>query len=81
MQKLSKLLPEYVWEQRPTDIALDEWTGDSFEKRLPLLFISAMGIAVRTVAPYVRDKLSDSPVIVADEKGLHIIPVLSVILK
>lgn len=41
------------------------------------LFIGAMGIAVRMIAPYIVDKFSDSPVIVMDEKGEYMIPVLS----
>lgn len=42
-----------------------------------LLFIGAAGIAVRFIAAYVQDKFTDSPVIVMDEKGQYIIPLLS----
>ena len=49
----------------------------AFEEGTALVFISAMGIAVRSVAPFVKDKLTDPPVIVMDELGLHVIPVLS----
>lgn len=41
------------------------------------LFIGAAGIAVRYIAPFVKDKFTDSPVLVMDEKGKHIIPILS----
>lgn len=41
------------------------------------IFIGASGIAVRAIAPYVKDKFSDSPVIVADETGRFVIPLLS----
>lgn len=41
------------------------------------LFIGACGIAVRYIAASVRDKFSDSPVIVADENGQYVIPLLS----
>lgn len=41
------------------------------------LFIGAAGIAVRSIAPLVKDKFTDSPVLVMDEKGGYIIPLLS----
>ena len=56
---------------------LDEICRRAFEEGTALVFISAMGIAVRSVAPFVQDKLTDPPVIVMDELGLHVIPVLS----
>ena len=56
---------------------LDEICRRAFEEETALVFISAMGIAVRSVAPFVKDKLTDPPVIVMDELGMHVIPVLS----
>ena len=55
------------WEEmipkfRTTDVSLEEWTGECFQKRLPILFVGACGIAVRSIAPFVKDKLADSPV-------------------
>lgn len=41
------------------------------------IFIGASGIAVRAIAPYVKDKFSDSPVVVIDETGSYVIPLLS----
>ena len=41
------------------------------------LFIRACGIAVRSIAPHVKDKLSDVPVLVADEAGQFVIPLLA----
>lgn len=35
------------------------------------------GIAVRSIAPHVKDKLSDVPVLVADEAGQFVIPLLA----
>ena len=56
---------------------LSEWTKDAFANRRALIFVGAMGIAVRTIAPYIKSKLTDSPVIVVDEKGQFVIPILS----
>lgn len=41
------------------------------------IFIGAAGIAVRYIAPWVKDKYTDSPVLVIDEKGEYVIPLLS----
>lgn len=42
-----------------------------------LIFVGACGIAVRAIAPLVADKGSDPAVLVADERGLHVISLLS----
>ena len=59
------------------DQPLAEWTGKQFAAGNALLFIGACGIAVRSIAPHVKDKLSDVPVLVADEAGQFVIPLLS----
>ena len=74
---LKEKIPEIVWRQKSESENLREWTADAFSKRIPLVFVSAAGIAVRTVAPFVKDKLSDSPVVVVDEKCGFAVPVLS----
>ena len=56
---------------------LGDLCRDAFENKIAIVFIGAMGIAVRLIAPYVKDKLTDPPVVVMDELGLHVIPVLS----
>lgn len=56
---------------------LTEFCGEAFEEAAPIVFIGAMGIAVRTIVPFVKDKLTDSPVVVMDELGMHVIPILS----
>lgn len=41
------------------------------------VFIGAMGICVRTIAPYVKDKHEDPAVVCVDSLGLNVITVLS----
>lgn len=45
--------------------------------RAAFLFIGAAGIAVRWIVPWVKDKYTDSPVLVMDEKGRYVVPLLS----
>ena len=56
---------------------LKEWTMMQFQQKNALVFIGAVGIAVRTIAPFIQDKLTDSPVLCMDEAGQFVIPVLS----
>ena len=68
------------WEAEgilPQDRSLSEWTGSMFGQKRALVFIGAAGIAVRAIAPYVRDKMTDPPVVAADEAGHFCIPLLS----
>lgn len=61
----------------PSGLSLSEICGEAFEQAVPLVFIGAAGIAVRSIAPFVKDKLTDPPVIVIDELGRFVIPLLS----
>lgn len=54
-----------------------QWAKRYFQKGNVLVFIGACGIAVRSIAPYVKDKTQDAAVLVADEAGRYIIPILS----
>lgn len=53
-----------------------QWIGTLWGQ-CAFLFIGASGIAVRMIAPWVRDKFSDSAVLVMDEAGRYVIPLLS----
>jgi len=54
-----------------------EWCKDSFERSSFLVFIGAAGIAIRAIAPCIENKLKDPGVIVVDENGEYVIPILS----
>lgn len=56
---------------------LTEWTGEQMKEHRSLLFIGACGIAVRAIAPFLTNKLNDMPVLVMDEQGRFVIPILA----
>lgn len=57
--------------------SLSDWTGARFADSQAILFIGACGIAVRAIAPYVQSKTKDPAVLVADDRGNHVISLLS----
>lgn len=57
--------------------SLSHWTGEQFRLGNDIIFVSAAGIAVRAIAPYVRDKLTDPAVVSVDELGQFVVPLLS----
>ena len=56
---------------------LSDAMGTLFAENDALIFISAAGIAVRLIAPYVKSKAEDPAVLVIDDQGRFVIPVLS----
>lgn len=63
-------------------VKLREWdlyesTKISFENCDAIVFVGAMGIAVRAIAPCIKSKEQDPAVICVDERGQNVIPILS----
>lgn len=56
---------------------LKQWCKEGFSDQQALLFIGSLGIAVRTIAPFLQGKTKDPAVLVADEAGAYFISVLS----
>lgn len=67
----SKYLPDSIPESH------QEWTGKQFGSADALIFVGACGIAVRSIAPFVKSKKTDPAVLVADECGKFVISLLS----
>lgn len=51
--------------------------GELFSACDALIFVGSAGIAVREIAPHVRDKRTDPAVLCIDERGQYVIPLLS----
>lgn len=57
--------------------SLGEWTEKMFQTQYAIVFISATGIAVRSIAPFVQHKTVDPAVVVMDEQGKFVISLMS----
>ena len=56
---------------------IKELTGELFNKYECIIFISACGIAVRCIAPFLKSKFEDPAVLVVDDNGNNVISLLS----
>lgn len=82
-EKIQKIWPEdaldakwsieFIYKPVPFKV----WMKEHFQKLDVLVFIGAMGIVVRDMAPCLKTKLVDPAVVVLDEKGQFVISVLS----
>ena len=61
----------------PGQPSLADWTARQFAHSDALIFVGAVGIAVRAIAPHCKSKASDPAVVVLDECGRFAVPVLS----
>lgn len=62
---------------RPEGQPLSDWTAERFPTCEALIFVGAVGIAVRSIASHVGSKASDPAVVCVDETGRWAIPILS----
>lgn len=61
----------------PLEVPPGKIIGDIFNRYRGLVMIMALGIVIRLLAPYVRDKKTDPAVVVLDEGGNFVISALS----
>lgn len=57
--------------------SLGEWTKKQFAQAEGLVFVGAVGIAVRAIAPYIEKKWKDPAVVAVDECARFAVPLLS----
>ena len=56
---------------------IKELTGELFDKYECMIFVSACGIAVRCISPFLKSKFEDPAVLVVDDNGNNVISLLS----
>ena len=61
----------------PVEKPSGDFYGRLFSASDALIFVGSCGIAVRMIAPFVKDKKTDPAVLCVDELGKFVIPVLS----
>ncbi|OMH33555.1 cobalt-precorrin 5A hydrolase [Motiliproteus sp. MSK22-1] len=64
---------ELWYKPKPFSVRVQQAFNDGYR----LIFICATGIVVRTLAPVINDKHQDPAVLVLDEQGHYVIPLLS----
>lgn len=58
-------------------LRLQQWTKLHFYQDRALVYVGAVGIAVRAIAPYLQSKTTDPAVVVVDECARFVVPLLS----
>lgn len=58
-------------------VRLAEWTAEAFATERALVYVGAVGIAVRAVAPHLVSKTTDPAVVAVDDHGQFVVPLAS----
>ena len=75
----SRVLAERILASYPEAkiLPFGSFSKEFFHESSSLVFIGAMGICVRSIAPFAEDKHTDTAVVCIDSTGKYVIPVLS----
>ena len=75
----SRVLAERILASYPEAkiLPFGSFSKEFFHESSSLVFIGAMGICVRSIAPFAEDKHTDPAVVCIDSTGKYVIPVLS----
>lgn len=76
-ERLSAEYPGSVTRCGKDGVHLADWTSQHFVQSNALIFVGAVGIAVRAIAPHCKSKATDPAVVVLDECGRFAVPILS----
>lgn len=58
-------------------LPLTSWTGVAFKEAESIVFVGATGIAIRAIAPHMKNKIKDPAIVCVDELGRYSISLLS----
>ena len=72
-----KLIGEKIASESSNLISVTELTEEEFRRHQKIVFIGALGICVRKIAPFLNDKHTDPGVVCVDTTGRFVIPVVS----
>lgn len=81
-QKISSAIDAVIYSQKELDgctviKSYAQFIKENWSRLEQIVFIGAMGICVRSIAPCVKDKYKDPAVVCVDSTGKFVIPVLS----
>lgn len=57
--------------------SINEFVSENFNQFETFIFVGAMGICIRAIAPHIKDKYSDPAIINIDSTGRYVVSVLS----
>ena len=77
ISEASKQLAYFLQQEFGAKLIERTAVGEQWHNYDAFVFVGAMGICIRTIAPYVEDKHKDPAVVCVDSFGNHVISVLS----